>query len=137
MESHAGRDGKLSAQLNPNALITFLSSAAFSLFILFFLFSYFSFFSICFLFTFFLSLFVLNFFFLLCAPCPMGSSFFFLVSTQCLQAVFPSTLLLPRGFELLIMHSVEERAEGRRRGAVVETSPHFPEKAYILLAWMS
>lgn len=48
----------------------------------------------------------------------MGSSFFFLVSTQCLQAVFPSTLLLPRGFELLIMHSVEERAEGRRRGAV-------------------
>lgn len=53
MESHAGRDGKLSAQLNPNALITFLSSAAFSLFILFFLFSYFSFFSICFLFTFF------------------------------------------------------------------------------------
>lgn len=35
MESHAGRDGKLSAQLNPNALITFLSSAAFSLLILF------------------------------------------------------------------------------------------------------
>lgn len=74
---------------------------------------------------------------LLCAPCPMGSPSFFLVSTQCLQVVSPSTFLLPRGFELPVMGSVEGRPEAWRWGAVVETSPHFPEKAYILLAWMS